>query len=125
MGIVAFDHLHSCVDRHHMYCMSVVRQYSDMVREYPEPMLCEAGVAYKHLDSVHDSKSEKANVLRAALRKFQNLCGRLGHPDIRDHPLEWDKTYCVECGKECYKSQRTSDFPRHVEVYPSAGPRFA
>jgi hypothetical protein len=105
--------------------MPAVRHFSDRVREYLEPRLCEAAVAYKHLNSVHSSKLDKVSVLRAALRKFQNLCGRLGHPDIRDHPLDLDKIYCVECGKECYKSRRTSDFPEHVEVYPSAGPRFA
>jgi hypothetical protein len=105
--------------------MPAVRQYSDMVREYLEPKLCEAAVAYKHLNNVHNSNWEKVSELRAARRKFQNLCGRLGHPDIRDHPLDWDKIYCVECGKECHKSHRTSDFPLHVEVYPFAGPRFA
>jgi hypothetical protein len=101
--------------------MPAVRHYSDRVREYLEPRLCEAAVAYKHLDSVHNSKLDKVSVLRAARRKFQNVCGHLGHPDIRDHPLDWDKIYCVECGKECYKSQRTSDFPSTWRYIPLLG----
>jgi hypothetical protein len=58
--------------------MPVVRHYSDRVREYLEPKLCEAAVAYKHLDSVHSSKLDKVSVLRAALRKFQTCAVVLG-----------------------------------------------
>jgi hypothetical protein len=67
--------------------MPAIRQVSDRVREYLEPNLWEADVAYKHLNRLHNSNWEKISELRAALRKFQNLCGRLGHPDIRGPPL--------------------------------------
>jgi hypothetical protein len=71
--------------------MPFARQYSDMLREYIELGLCEAVLVYKHLNTVHNAKWEKVIVSRAAHMRFHNLCGHLGHPDIRDHPLDWDK----------------------------------
>jgi hypothetical protein len=53
--------------------MPAVRQYSDMVREYLEPRLCEAAVVYKHLNNVHNSKWEKVSVLRAEHFKTSQL----------------------------------------------------
>ena len=103
--------------------MLAIRRISTRERELLVPKLQEAGLAYRLLENIRSPESKPSRENRNALRRFQNLCGRLGHPDIGSHPLDFEKIYCVHCGKECLDSKRTSDFPVRASVFPYVGHR--
>ena len=88
------DHLLECLDRQ-----------VDLVKD----LELECNNNYSHFSK-----------LRAARRRLQHLCARLGHCSVR---IVNDIIKCEYCLAQCPVDKRNSDFPLDIKLLPSVDTR--